>query len=576
MSDESDPFKPVEQLLFDTGVIEASPADREKIEVTPVFSTLAERVGLVLGRAPHKLLIRGDTVMKIEWDPNQDDYDFAPMVEAEFVTWAERFISFGRKVKIKDEEGEDTGKTRWAEKSIDMKLAKLILISPQFRACLPRVARKARVPLPILRKPDAENPLGKIELLRPGYDEASGVFTFPSNVVIDETWTAQQAIGYFLDIYGEFPLPLISEEIEGVQTLRICPRGMGACIASMMATFTDGLMPRNTLRCGFIFTANIPRSGKSLLGKMAMAPFTGHAAGLTLSRNDDTLRSHVDSSLLSGESALFFDNVKGHIENHIIEALMTLPFWRGRTMHTQRLFTVKNETTVYISGNNATVSPDLNGRFVWVNLISETLDQNEKRHSREIDDRWLVAAKNRSDILSALWALVKHWDASGRPPAATSIAGFKTWCDLVGGIVCAAGELSNGAIGNPLVQPDMDTAGDKETRHLKRLVELMVDDAEKTLNFNRSNLEFEPVELMQMAMENGLFDWFMPELAEGKDVGDVLKQPERVRMGKLLTARSGEHPRGMKYVVKRNDQVQLWRFSYRGSGRHRRYLLDRE
>jgi len=576
MSESSDPFQQAEQLLFDAGVIEVSPADRVKIKLVPVMSKLAEQVGLVLGKAPHKLFLRGDAVMKIEFDPNQDDYDFAPMLESEFVTWSEKYVSFGREVKIKDEDGEDTGKQRWSETSINPKVAKLILMSPQFRACLPRVARKNRVPLPTLRKPTPEHPRGKIELLKPGFDEASGMFTFPSPVVIDETWTPTQAVRYLVALYSGFPIPVVSIGDEEKKAIRLCPRTLAACATSMMATFVDGLIPAKTLRCGFFFTANMQGSGKSLLGKMATAPFHGRTAVLTVSRNDDTLRSSVDAALLSGQSSLFFDNVKGHLDNQVIEALMTATFWTGRMMHTQRFFTVKNETTIYISGNNATVSSDLNRRFVWVNLQSETLDISERQHAVEIDDGWLVEAKNRSDILSALWALVRNWDALGRPAGETSVASFKSWCDVVGGVMCAAARVSDDAWANPLVQPEMENAGDKETRHLKRLVQLLVDDARKTIGFKGGNMEFEPVELMTIVMENGLFDWFMPELAEGKEVNDVLKQPERVRLGKLLTARSGEHPRGMKYVVKEGDQAHLWRFSYRGSGKGRRYLLDRE
>jgi len=354
----------------------------------------------------------------------------------------------------------------------------------------------------------------------------------------------------------------------------LCPRGVGACIAGMIAPFAEGLFPAFTLRCGFIYTANASRSGKSLLAKMAIAPITGQAAGLTLTKDEQSLNNRIDSMLLSGQGCLFFDNVKGYIESHTIEALMTLPYWQGRLFQTQRIFTVKNETTVFISGNNATVSADINGRFVYIELFSETSDPNERKHTRELDDAWLMQPGNRADILSALWAMVRHWDVAGRPPAATHIAGFKAWCDVVGGIVCSVGELSKGAIGNPLVQPDLSSAGDKESKHLRRLVEAML---EGTIV---DNLEFTPAEVSEIAMTNGLFDWFMPELPEGKTVDDVLKQPERVRFAKLLVAKSGEEPRGIRYLLNHWDEAghteqQLWRFSYRGSGRSRRYTLAR-
>ncbi|XHR27536.1 MAG: hypothetical protein ACFUZC_16520 [Chthoniobacteraceae bacterium] len=559
----------MEALLAEAGVIAADPEQRVKIKLLgQEMSKIAEAVGLVVGKAPHKLFLRGDVVMKIEYDPNQDDLDFYPMKESEFVTWVERFVSFGKEVSSEDAEGNE--KKRWVALSIQQKTAKLILDSPQFRASLPRVGRKNRVQLPRLCRD------GRIELLPRGFDAESGVFTFPSEVAIDETWTAKKACDYFLDLLSEFPLPVISVDMpDGSKKIMFDPRGVGACIAGMVSTFVEGLLPSHTLRCGFIYTANAPRSGKSLLGKMAIAPITGQAAGFTLSRDDDSMRKQIDSALLCGQSCLFFDNVKGYLESHVLEALMTLPYWQGRVLGTQRMFTVKNETSIFISGNNATVSADINGRFIYVELFMDTADPSAREHRRELDDRWLVDPKNRSDILSALWALVRHWDAAGRPGAPTHLAGFKAWCDVVGGIVCSVSELSGGAIGNPLAPVELAAAGDKESKHLRKLVEAMLDGSIE------ENLEFTPAEVTEIAMTNGLFDWFLPELPEGKKVDDVLKQPERVKLGKLLVAKSGEEPRGVRYLVKHWDKTgkeeqQLWRFSFRGSGRSRRYLLTHE
>lgn len=577
----TDPFKAAERLLAEAGVIEPDPKDRVKIKLVPVVSELAEQVGWVLGRAPERLLdhrprlfLRGDTVMKIEFDPNQGDLDFAPMSEAEFVTWAERYISFIKMQSFEETDGEGGKqiKTREVKVSINTKLAKLILSSPQFKECLPQVMRKNRVRLPVLRRS------GKIELLPMGFDDESGVYTFPSSVMVDESWSAKRAVDYFIDLYSEFPLPLVTIESEtGEKRVMQCPRAIGACIAGCMAPFAEGLLPPMTLRCGFIYTANSSGSGKSLLAKMNIAPITGQAGGLTLSREEEALRGRIDSALLSGQSMLFFDNVKGHIDSQIIEALMTLPYWQGRTYHTQRLFSVKNETTVFISGNNATVSPDINRRFIYVELFLETSDPRDRTIKREIDDLWLVDPKNRGEMMSALWAIVRHWDVAERPGPPAWISGFKAWCDVVGGIVCSVSLLSEGAVGNPLIQPDLSSAGDKETKHMKRLIELLVEDGRKEGGMSEADrLEFEAKEVAAVAMEHGLFNWFLPELPEGKDAEDVLKQPEKVRLGKIVTARSGEYPRGMKYLVRDGDKNPLWRFSYKGEGRHKRYILERE
>lgn len=227
---------------------------------------------------------------------------------------------------------------------------------------------------------------------------------------------------------------------------------------------------------------------------------------------------------------------------------------------------VRNETTVFISGNNATVSPDIEGRFVWIELFREVADANATQHAREIDDAWLIDPKNRGQILSALWALVKHWDVAGRPPAPTWLAGFRGWCDTMVGIVASVGELSGGTIGDPLARPTATNAGDKESKHVRRLLELMIEGE------GGERVEYTPAELIELAREHGLFDWFLPELPEG-DKKDELKQAERVRFGKLVSNRCAESPKAVKYLLSHESKAQLWRFSSEGGGRHKRYVL---
>jgi hypothetical protein len=45
----------------------------------------------------------------------------------------------------------------------------------------------------------------------------------------------------------------------------------------------------------------------------------------------------------------------------------------------------------------------------------------------------------RPKILGACWALVRHWDAMGRPQPSRSHSAFPAWASIIGGIVEAAG-----------------------------------------------------------------------------------------------------------------------------------------
>jgi hypothetical protein len=558
-----------------------------EVRIVSELSALAQSIGLALTDGSPKAFLRGDTVMKIDYDPNLGVPTFIAIKPTEFVTWVEQYVVF-----VKRSSSEDGGEIKRSI-SLQSKFAQIILDSPQFKACLPRVRRVNCVRLPTLRPPSEEHPGGKLELLPEGFDELTGIYTFATDVKVDETWTIERAIAYELQLYAGFPLPLVSR---GDQLMQ-CPRAMAACIASRMSIFAEGLLPPNSLRCGFIFTANMQGSGKSLLGKMVMAPVTGQPAGLPWNHDDGKLKDMVDSALLGGQGVIFFDNVKGYIESHILEALMTLSFWKGRVFSTQRVFTVKNETTVLISGNNAKPSPDLERRFIFIELFHEG---ENRQHEREIDDQWLMDSANRSDMLSSLYAFVRHWASLGRPGVTKWVSGFRSWSDIVGGIVATAMEPSQGAIGNPLEAPELISAGNQESKHLRRLVDELVtqglrtrvidamkgedvtadppDDMERTAvvaaararGLSISKCEFTPIELTTVAMIAGLFDWFLPELPEGKSPGDVIKKGEQIKLGKMLTDKTGEYPKGVKYAI----DGQLWRLSWRGHGRARRYIVE--
>lgn len=82
-----------------------------------------------------------------------------------------------------------------------------------------------------------------------------------------------------------------------------------------------------------------------------------------------------------------------------------------------------------------------------------------------IDSVWLAKPENRRRILSALWAIVRHWDHAGRPLAAgRTRQGFDIWGEIIGGMVEFAG------FGDMLAMPKLDNAGDTEADDVVSLV----------------------------------------------------------------------------------------------------------
>jgi hypothetical protein len=84
-------------------------------------------------------------------------------------------------------------------------------------------------------------------------------------------------------------------------------------------------------------------------------------------------------------------------------------------------FCGENNVTVLITGNGCTVSPDIRRRSLFVELFMEQERAEDRKFKRILDDGEFLAMRPR--ILAALWALVREWDAAGRPkPSRTHTA----------------------------------------------------------------------------------------------------------------------------------------------------------
>jgi len=117
--------------------------------------------------------------------------------------------------------------------------------------------------------------------------------------------------------------------------------------------------------------------------------------------------------------------VKGNLQNNDLNSFMTSAYWSGRLMHSQINYKVLNRSMVFITGHNLSVESDMAGRLLQTKLVMEEADVRAKKIRRVIDDKWLAKPAVRSEILSALWSLIVHWDKDGRPKGKTVMGGFE-------------------------------------------------------------------------------------------------------------------------------------------------------
>jgi hypothetical protein len=245
------------------------------------------------------------------------------------------------------------------------------------------------------------------------------------------------------------------------------------------------------------FNANTPGSGKSRLAELSIYPIYGTADPLSYTEGDE-FEKKLDTQALTLLSYTFLDDVSGLVKSNALNRWLTSPTWAGRIMHSQRKFTILNQTLTLLSANQATLSPDLARRSLMVDLWSAELPEaRSAKISRTLDQEWLAAPQNRADILSALHSLLLHWLIEGKAEHYSKvIPSFENWSRIIPAIVTQSGFEC------PLQNPDVTDAGGKQEVEFQRLIEQAVKE--------HNPQEGRPVPLLlpqwcQMARVCGLF-----------------------------------------------------------------------
>jgi hypothetical protein len=454
-----------------------------------------------------------------------------PLDAQGFRTFVEDYLTtFSFKMK-----GEEWVKVR---KTMNAETAKGTLASPAFRRGLRPLARVNPVPMPV-RRGD-----GRVELLPVGYDEESQVLTLDPGFEYEEM-SGEEARAVLKDLLSEFPIP--DRQEDGTS------RSEAVVVSAMVANFAALLLPRMAKRLNYAFLANSPASGKTLLAQMCLMPLYGAAEVQGMPESKEEFRKVLDTAALAASPYLFLDDLDGFLKNNLLNAFMTAPSWSGRVMGGQTKFVTPKVTTVFITGNNLELSPDIGRRTLQVELFVSAADPQDRSIARVIDEEFLVLPQTRRQVLSALWALVRSWDGARRPHARKVYRGYEAWSNVFGGIVV------HGGFGNPLDQPPKDAGfGDTERQDMETLVAHLVEGAAKSVEYHFD-------ELVDACVRLNCFEYAI-DGKEGKDGSFELKPAARAKLGAMFSKRYG----GRTFRLPDGRSVV---FGSRGKNRHRRYTL---
>ena len=416
-------------------------------------------------------------------------------------------------------------------------------------------------PMPVIR------PDGRLELLPMGYDYSSQILTMPSKFEY-RVMPIEEARQFFVNLTKDFPMQ-DRDPVTGLSP------ALAVHMAAFLTPFCLAMLPRVALIPMFIYSANKPSSGKSLMVKMILYCLFGRASAIPFGKDEEELGKKLDTEALANSPYIFFDNVKRPLASQYLDMWGTQATWKNRRMGGQTGFDVDKQGVVYISSNHAETDRDSTRRALRCDLFIEEADSGGRKFDRILSDSFLGREDVRQDMLSALWSIVVHWDAQGRPVGQRSLPSFEEWSSLVCGIVTCAG------FGDPLQNRDASNAGDTDTSDMRALVTLMAHqlqmkkaraEAESSdeeseaspATTNEKWNEFKFDEVITLCQDNDLF----VKRIDGKTKEGVfeLTRPSRIQMGKLFQKESGQ--------IWTIEGVGRVRFGRKGSKNWRSFFVD--
>ena len=437
-------------------------------------------------------------------------------------------------------------------KTMNVDTARGLLESWEFLDRLPEIDRVNPIRLPVLRRD------GRIDLAPPGYLADARIFTLDEGVVYDEEMTFARAQEVIRELLCEFPW-----HDDG--------RSLAVQVAAMMTVFGACLIPTGAARPGFVYTANDSDAGKSLAAKVAIILTHGKANVRAFPRKEET-RKVLDQLAMEAQTTVLFDNVKGTLGGEDIEAFMSAARWQGRILGEKGGFEVDNVTTCFFTGNESRPTRDMAQRCLFVELFLEDIDSSARKIKRVLTDKILAEPAMRSEACSAMWALVKEWDARGRPAPTNMMPKCPEWSLTIGAIVEHSG------FGDPHAKPDIKSArtGVNEmqelVKHLWGSVGAVVQgELGEAAAADRKQWAFS--DIMDEVQEKGFFEALEIHGRKGDseemfDKDGALTMAARSFFGRFLAGFDGRLFTGLS--------GERLRWVVQGKGNQRKYLVVRE
>jgi hypothetical protein len=454
-------------------------------------SEFATAVGKAIG--PKKVWFHhGGTVVEVREKKFSDKVRclaFHRLKPAEACTAIEDYVEIGTLTQ------DECNSRIFSAQSMSERTANVLLQSPQFKRELPRIVRILPMPVPILHD-------GILVFPSLGYDERFQTHTDPAApaVIPMDLKTAKMWLHELLRDFN----------FDG-------PQSVTHAVARLLTAACRGLISWDARTPFWLFTANRERLGKDYLAGITgliCEGFPNEDAPLEPHNSTET-RKRITSAIMAGRQRMHFANCRGHIQDSALEQAITCKVWSDRVLGANTDVTLPNEIEFSMSGNmGITYTGDLAHRSRRIGLYFPGENPNARTFSHTNLYEWIL--EHRSELFSALVAVVQHWHECGQPCGQTPFASFPEWARIVGGIMQSAG-FSDPCLPDASME---SVGGDEESVHMKTLFKV----AHEKWAGERVELN-QIIGLMTDDGANQLFGWMKLEERSGQtSFGKLLRR----------------------------------------------------
>jgi|GEM_PF-878695 len=353
-----------------------------------------------------RLFMRGCVVHEVAVASN-GDFELTPVAPERFCSVVE---TFGPRVARKEI---DDGKVSWRPTLFPVATAKVSMASDAARVCLPPVRQLVAASVLVPNGPGAAATLSK------GWHAHAGG-TFISHGGETPAMDAQEAVALLLGVLQDFDFPSGGDAARAVASM------LGP--AMKIGGWITGDFPLD------IAEADQSQAGKTYRHKLVCAIYNERATLITQSVGGvGSLDEKVSTALISGRPIITFDNFRGKMDSTILETAIR---GHGRVQCRSLRSCAEIDCSPFLwqlTTNGAELTRDLANRSVITRIRKRPEDHewaafpegNIEAHVRAHQPRYL----------GAVHAVIREWNAAGRPQTRETRHDFRDWCQPMDWIV---------------------------------------------------------------------------------------------------------------------------------------------